>query len=207
VRSWTSGSSSSCSSPSSRDGGVRTFVAIDLDDAMRRSAVRVQERLQTGKWDVKWVEPENLHVTLRFLGEIDEAALAGVIAALERSAATIAPFEIAMRGLGWFPPRRPPRVVWAGIVEPTGRLHRLHESLEHELRSLGLGEDEERFHAHVTLGRVRTPKGVSELEQAIGATALEERSRTVDALVLRKSDLGPKGPRYEVLKNVLLTGN
>ncbi|MBI1851603.1 MAG: RNA 2',3'-cyclic phosphodiesterase [Planctomycetes bacterium] len=190
---------------------MRTFVAIDLEDGPRQALVRVQERMRAGRWDVKWVEAENLHLTMRFLGDIDAAMVDQVIAAMRRAAAGVPPFEITLRGLGWFPPRRPPRVVWAGVVEPKGLLQRLHDALETELADLEVDESgnddgKKGFHAHVTLGRVRTPRGVAELERAIGEQALEECRQDVRTMVMKKSDLGPRGSRYTNLGEAPLTG-
>lgn len=184
---------------------MRTFVAIDLDEPVREILSRVQERLRASPCNVKWVETENLHVTLRFLGELQEGVVPSLLASMRSAAMGQSGFAIELRGLGWFPPRRPPRTIWAGIEEPTGSLARLHERLEAEVRKLGIGPDgserTDRFHPHVTLGRVREPGGTSALERAIteASGTMETGRQEVRSFVVKRSVLGSKGPEYTTL--------
>jgi 2'-5' RNA ligase len=179
---------------------MRTFIAIELDEPARRVLLEAQENLRRGPFDVKWVEAANLHLTLEFLGEVDEARCEDVRKAMERAASGTAPFVIEIAGLGSFPPRRPPRVIWAGVIEKTGTLSRLHERLVRELERSGIErEKEEAFHAHVTIGRVRSPRGARELERALTEIRLATAHVDVRALMLKRSELGREGPRYSDL--------
>jgi 2'-5' RNA ligase len=188
---------------------VRAFVAVDLDEPARRLVAEAQEFLRQRRFDVRWVERENLHLTVQFLGEIPEVRVPAVLEAMRAAVAGVEPFSMEIRRLSWFPPRRPPRVIFAEAIEPEGRLARIHERLLEALERLDLewaGTDrEDRFHAHVTLGRVRIPRGVAGLEEAIGEARLETCRSEVRALVLKRSDLGPKGPRYTDLGEAILS--
>jgi 2'-5' RNA ligase len=152
---------------------------------------------------------ENLHVTLRFLGELEAAALSRVQAALEAAAAT-APFRVAFGGLGGFPTARAPRVVWAGVVAGAAQLSELHDRLEASLARQGISPEGRPFHPHVTLGRVRNPRGepalarLLETPAGLGGTAFGEA--VVEAVHLMRSDLGPGGSRYGVVSAVSLRG-
>jgi 2'-5' RNA ligase len=152
------------------------------------------------------VRAENLHVTLRFLGSVEEGALPDVREALEEAAEGTAPFTVTLGGLGGFPSPRAPRVIWAGVATGGEALAALYGRLETALARRAIPPEERPFHAHVTLGRAREPRGAGAL-----GTVLEERREAfgevvVDAIHLMRSELDPSGARYSVLARVPLGG-
>ena len=145
-----------------------------------------------------WVAEANLHVTVKFLGNVDEARLGDVSAALQR-AAIVPPFEVAIRGLGAFPAASRPRVLWAGAPEsPT--FTRLAEDVDRALVALGFPPEARGFTPHVTLGRVREPRRDVALTQALEAAAARPfGTLRVDRVSLMRSDLSPRGALYTQL--------
>ena len=180
---------------------LRTFIAVDLEAPIRQRLVRLQETLTRGGADVKWVEEENLHVSLLFLGEVDERDLLGVCRATEEVCKTHAAFPLHVEGVGCFPNPRRPRVVWVGVGMGTEELCALHEALEPPLLALGCYRREERqFTPHITLGRLKgeRPAGAlaAELQKHARWQAGGQAVREVRVL---SSQLTPKGPIYSVL--------
>jgi RNA 2',3'-cyclic 3'-phosphodiesterase len=158
------------------------------------------ERLRQVAGGVGWVAPENLHITLKFLGRVEEARLGLVQRCLDRAAAGIERFEIAIERLGAFPAPTRPRVIWAGVDQGAEPLSALADRVERELAEMGFAPEARGFTPHVTLGRVGEPRRNPAL-----AAALERAGATmfgavrVDRLSLMRSDLSPRGARYTEL--------
>jgi 2'-5' RNA ligase len=156
--------------------------------------------LQTRAREVAWVAPENLHVTLKFLGAVDEERLPAVGQALAAVAAAAQRFELVVAGLGAFPTVTRPRVVWAGIAAGAEPLASLASEVDAALGALGFPREERPWVGHVTLGRVRDPRRDPVLAQALAAGAGRPFGRTaVNRLTLMRSDLSPRGARYTPL--------
>jgi 2'-5' RNA ligase len=186
---------------------MRAFIAVTLPDEVRRALGVLQQRLREAVADVKWVEPEHLHVTLKFLGEIDDGQRAGVEALLSRSAAAEPSFPARLGGLGGFPSMSAPRIVWVGFEDGREPLTRLAGRLEAGIERLGLRREERPFSAHLTLGRVRSPKGLGTLARTLQTLDwMPPGPWAVRAVTLYQSVLGGGGPRYTVLKEILLGG-
>jgi RNA 2',3'-cyclic 3'-phosphodiesterase len=134
----------------------RLFVALDLPEPVKRSL----EPLAKGLGDVRWSPPEQQHLTLRFIGEVGNGALSDVIEALATVPAV--PFELTLKGLGHFPPRGEPRVLWVG-VERSAELARLKRRIDRALREAGMPPEGRKFAPHVTIARIRDPLSPSRL--------------------------------------------
>jgi 2'-5' RNA ligase len=182
---------------------VRTFVAVLLPDALRsRLAVEI-DALRPHASGVAWVAAENLHITIKFLGGVDEARLADVSEAL-RQAVTVAAFEVPMRGLGAFPAATRPRVLWAG-APGSPAFTRLAEDIDRAMATLGFPPEARGFTPHVTLGRVREPRRDAPLAAALEAAATRAfGTLRVERVSLMRSDLSPRGARYTELVGVAL---
>jgi 2'-5' RNA ligase len=182
---------------------VRGFVAVLLpDDVRARLAVAAAELRQRAP-RLAWVRAENLHLTLRFLGEVEPGTLERVREAMAVAATTVAPFTVTLGGLGGFPAGRPPRVVWAGVLAGVEGLGALHAALESTLVARGIPGEGRAFHAHVTLARARDRRGAGQLASALGGGPSFGEVR-VAALHLMRSELGSGGSRYSVLAEVPL---
>jgi 2'-5' RNA ligase len=136
------------------------FIAAELDAALRRRLGEVQQALRDIPLPVRWVRPEGIHVTFKFLGEADAGRLPAIEAALERGAARSAPFRLQTGGLGTFPDRGQPRVLWVGLGGDLAAAAVLHGALESEFGPLGFAKEGREFRPHLTLGRVKgAPQG------------------------------------------------
>ena len=148
---------------------LRTFIAIDLDEKLRAGLGQVQELLQAEvpSRTVRWVRPEGIHLTLKFLGNTTMAQVDQVQAALGQAAVHVQPFTFTVGGLGCFPNTRQPRVVWVALQEPSGALHRLRDAVEAQVAPLGFPTEKRPFRPHLTLGRVQRGASKSEV-RAVG---------------------------------------
>ncbi|MCL6640552.1 MAG: RNA 2',3'-cyclic phosphodiesterase [Candidatus Rokubacteria bacterium] len=167
---------------------------------MRAALAGEIRHLQSRAPAVAWVAPENLHVTLKFLGSVEEERLTAVGEALASVASAARGFELAVAGLGAFPTPTRPRVVWAGIAGGAEPLASLAAAVEVALEPLGFPREKRPFVGHVTLGRVREPRRAPGLARALTAAADRAFGRTAaDRLTLMRSDLSPRGARYTPL--------
>ncbi|AEH25138.1 RNA 2',3'-cyclic phosphodiesterase [Pyrococcus yayanosii] len=177
---------------------MRAFIAIDVADNVRSAIVRAQEFIGTKDAKIKFVEPENLHITLKFLGEITEEQAEEIKAILSRIAAKFKKHEVRVRGIGVFPNPNYVRVIWAG-VENDEQIRAMAREIDEALAKLGFKRDKE-FVAHVTIGRVKFVKDKLGLAEKLRALANEDFGTfRVEAIELKKSTLTPKGPIYETL--------
>ena len=185
---------------------MRLFVAVNLPETTRQAAHAAAAALRDSAPSVRWVLPETLHLTLKFLGEVADARLGEMQAALEMSAAASSGFTFALRGAGAFPNFRRPRVFWIGVENAEG-LNDVQSSVEHVFAPLGFPTEKRDFHAHLTLGRAGAPLSAAELAKAErAARALEyEEVVAVGSIELMQSRLSPKGARYEVAHSAKLT--
>lgn len=170
---------------------MRLFVAVDLDEKIRDSIYKVAERLSKLS-GLKLVEKENLHITLMFLGEVSEAKVDLIKEKL--SEIKFDPFEISFKGIGFFPPKGNPRVVWIGIENGEDKLKYLANEVSEKLKKLGFKRDKE-FSAHVTIARVK--RRVSGLKELLSEFENEVfGSMVVDKFKLKRSILKHTGPIY-----------
>ena len=185
---------------------LRTFIAVDLEALIRQRLVRLQETLVRGGADVKWVEEENLHVSLLFLGEVDERDVLGVCRATEDVCRGHDAFDLSVETVGCFPNPRRPRVVWVGVGAGGPELVALHDALEPPLLALGCYRREERqYTPHITLGRVRGDGGAGQLAAALQRKADWHGGETeVREVLVMSSELTPQGPVYTVLSRARL---
>ncbi len=183
---------------------IRTFIAIELPEEVRRGLARVQGELKRSHPPVRWVSPEKIHVTLKFLGEIPAEQVETVCRVVAQVATSAAPFELEAAGAGVFPNLRRPRVIWVGVQGDLPALHALQASLERELARAGFPEEERPFSPHLTLGRVQdraTPAEARSLGQTVAGLEVPSLGRwRVEQVVVMRSDLRPEGPIYTPLR-------
>lgn len=174
---------------------------------MRAALADQIRRLQSRAREVAWVPPENLHVTLKFLGSVEEERVGAVGRALAAVTAAARSFDLAIAGLSAFPTATRPRVVWAGVGAGGEQLAALAAAVEGALAALGFPPEDRPYVGHVTLGRMRQPRRDPILARALAVGAEQPFGRTsVDRLTLMRSDLSPRGARYTPLDSWPLGG-
>ncbi|MEF3168457.1 MAG: RNA 2',3'-cyclic phosphodiesterase [Deltaproteobacteria bacterium] len=176
---------------------VRAFLAIDLPDELSQGigkAVSLWRKTQKGR--ISWTPPENLHVTLLFLGDVLKESLHGISAACRHAARGIFPFTLEPKGTGVFPNAARPRVLWIGLSGDLPRLFHLHDELESAINALGRPGKDGNFAPHITLGRVRSPLALAEILPTFLADGFSAQAFPVREFVLYQSDLSPRGAIY-----------
>ena len=179
---------------------VRTFFAVDLDDAVLDRMAAVRDKLDDAASKINWVARENLHVTLNFLGDVPDDLLPQVLEIAAGAAGLVEPFDLEIAGVTATPPRGAPRMIWADVEDPTGRLATLHEQLDAGLSGLGLRQEERNYRPHITLARIKYAANPARLRSA--AAELADRDfgcQPVDELTAYSSELTREGPIYTVM--------
>ncbi|MHC4423861.1 MAG: RNA 2',3'-cyclic phosphodiesterase [Planctomycetota bacterium] len=182
---------------------MRVFIAIDIGEEIRAALGDLQQQLQSKvdvkKSDVKWVNPENIHLTLKFLGEIKDETVAEVCNITQDVAGKHKSFELDVESVGCFGGRSA-RVVWVGVGQGSDDLLRLQEDLDQQLASAGWPQETRKFAGHLTLCRVRNPKAGVKLAQASDAYRdFKLGTMSADSVTVYQSQLRPTGPVYAVL--------
>jgi 2'-5' RNA ligase len=189
---------------------IRTFIAIELDDALKAGLARVQAQLQDSPVSraARWVSPHSIHLTLKFLGDVSSDRVGEIGRAMQRACDPFVPFTISLSGTGCFPNSRRARVIWVGLDGDLGELTRLQRSVEAELERIGFPAEDRDFHPHLTLARMRRQARRNECaemgELVVLAKVEEGLSKTVREISLMRSDLRPGGAVYTRLLSIPL---
>lgn len=188
----------------------RAFIAIELDELTIKSLAAIQQRLkrEPGAQAVRWVAPGGIHLTLKFLGEIERALAPKVGAVMRESVSGEDPFALMVTGLGAFPNLQRPNVIWAGLSGAVAATVRIAQRLEDGCAALGIAREDRPFSPHLTLGRAQrdaTPDARRQIGDLIRRQPSGEISRlSVDAICLMRSELRPSGAVYSVVERVAL---
>jgi len=186
---------------------MRLFIAVAVPDSVKQYARMIRNDLGAARADVKWVEYENYHLTLKFLGEVKETELPLIRQSLTMAAESCPAFNLSAGGLGFFPNKMRPRVIWMGIKGELDKAEFLGERIDAYLTTQGF-EEEKNHRYHLTLGRVRSDLRLNEMLKLVRDLEGKEKLRSfkVDQFHLMKSVLGSKGPVYSVVATFPLKG-
>jgi len=187
---------------------IRTFTAINLNLETIRNISRFQEELRgdlkTTGYKISWVAPANIHITLKFLGDVDETLPDAVAGALADPLRKIPAFNVSLRGIGVFPNPNRPRILWAGVEDPEASIKTLYLEMEKIISGMGFLPEKKDFSPHATIGRIRKgPSGAIEEfinrnnERSFGETFVTE-------VIIYRSTLTPKGAEYNVIRRIRL---
>ena len=187
-------------------GGLRCFVAVELPEALREAIAAYFAAEGRRVAGVRWVSPANLHLTLKFLGDVSEERLPALRAAIAAAAAGGSPFTLTLRGAGVFPSPERPRVIWVGAGAGAARLTELALSVEAAVTPLGFAPEGRPFAPHLTVGRIayRTPDREGLRRLLDSACDREWGEWVVPAVHLVRSELFPRGPIYSILQTTPL---
>ena len=189
------------------DDVLRAFMALELNPDVRDRLARLQAEWKKAGARVSWVAPDNLHLTLVFLGDIFRSRLAELAQALDLAATGHPPFHFTAAGAGFFGSPRAPRVLWAGVHDPEGRITALQTDIAAAVRKLGFHLEARPFSAHLTLGRVRNSHGADALTSRVtSATSIAFGTVEVRRVRLMQSHLCHQGVNYTVIHEAYLKG-
>jgi 2'-5' RNA ligase len=184
---------------------MRTFIAVDLGKTIRDRIIALQEILARAGTEVKWVEADSLHVTLLFLGEVNDRDVPEVCRLVNRCIQEHVPFPMSVETLGCFPNARRPRILWVGVGAGAQELCSIHDALEIPLLDLGYRREERRYTPHITLGRVKSDRPTDKLTAALSRNAAWKGGETnVEEILVMSSELTAEGPNYTVLSRAAL---
>ncbi len=186
---------------------MRIFIAIDIPEALKKEIGKVQLELRNTGADVRWVRPECLHLTLKFLGEIKPEELASISQRLRDSIRDINPFRFSINSLGAFPRPNTPRVVWVGVTPEQESLNELNKRIEDTLVPLGFSKEDRPFTPHLTIGRLRSGSYREKLSKKIDELKdISIGKVEVKKILIMESHLSPHGARYECKEEIELQG-
>ena len=184
---------------------IRAFIAIPLPESILKAISAAQEKLRRTGLGIRWVRPEGIHLTLKFLGNISPTDVSHVESAIEKATRAFRPFTLKAKGIGVFPDFRRPRVIWLGITGDLEILHALQRDLESELKSHGFEKEKRPFKGHLTLGRIRNRLDRDKLSKALQELEdFETGSFRADSVVLFRSKLHPGGAVYSKIAEAAL---
>lgn len=175
---------------------LRTFICIELPAPVKDDLSRLQQALKRIDAKVSWVKPENIHLTLKFLGDVQKSDIPLISSCVERVAGSIPRFEIELSGTGCFPSVKNPRVFWVGLSRIPPELAELHQGIENGLNAEGFPLEKKEFSPHLTLGRAREPKSSSLVGQALVSARFESNSFMVTQVIVMRSVLSSSGSIY-----------
>lgn len=187
---------------------MRVFIAIELESSIKENIARIQTRLKVIQGKIKWVEPSSVHLTLRFLGEIEEEKLEKVHQITQELGKRVPPFKIEVKGMGVFPGFSSPRVIWIGARDTSGELGKMAAWLEEALVREGFVREKRKWKAHLTLGRVKFLKESERLRELIQKEMETEAGKMeVKDITIMRSQLTPKGSIHTSLGKIDLKGD
>lgn len=184
---------------------MRAFIAIELSDQIKDTLAQIQSYLKDSDADVKWVEKENIHLTLKFLGEINEKKLQQIKTVVDKIGKLSKPFEITLKDIGVFPKIGSPKVIWAGLDKGAKESIDIAKHMDEELSKMGFEKESRPYAAHLTIGRVRSPKNKEALKEKILNFQLSAVNfQLISSIALFQSTLTPNGPIYTKLHEAKL---
>lgn len=181
---------------------MRLFIGIDIPQDLKEELSRLTDKLKKCDCDAKWVELQNLHLSLKFLGEVDEDKIKNIKEILNATGNKHPALELNFENFGFFPNEKYPRVFFVA-TDKEGELKRIYSDIETALQNLGF-EKEERFKSHITLARFRSLKNIEALKKQVGSLTIKDKF-TVNEITLFKSTLKPQGPVYEKIASAVLS--
>ncbi len=184
---------------------IRAFIAVEIDNEIKNRLSEFLNQLKKTGADVKWVAPENIHLTLRFIGNIGEEVLPGLNRIITDAVSCLSAFSIGIGNIGAFPGLKKPRVIFVRVQDKENNLLKIYENLDMGVESLCIKRESRRYVGHITLGRNRSLKNISRLTSVLNsATECFFGLEKVNYISLMQSRLTPTGPVYTRLNNFIL---
>ncbi len=178
---------------------MRTFIALELSKEIKEELSRLQDELKKADADVKWVKPDNIHLTLKFLGNVEDTKIEQIRNILKEISSKHMAFEISLFKIGAFPHLNYPRVIWVNIDKGCGETEEIAKEIENNLEKEGFARESRPFSAHLTLGRVKSGKNKLKLKQKCVSIDIRPISCVINHITFFQSTLTPRGPVYTPL--------
>lgn len=175
---------------------IRTFIAVEIPQEIKEIIADFQKSLAEERFPIRWVKPDNIHLTLKFIGEIPESVIAEIEQNIFHAPPICEPFEITISGTGVFPYMRKPRVFWLGITNGTEELVGLAQLVEEKLVPFNIKKEKRKFRSHLTIGRFKKAARVTGLGRFLSPDILYAGTFKVREIILMKSVLKPSGAEY-----------
>jgi 2'-5' RNA ligase len=189
-----------------KDKKIRTFIALELSDESREEFARIAGILMEAKADVKWVKPASIHLTLKFLGYVDEGKITRISERLKDIVSGVEPFDVILEGIGVFPKWDYVKVLWVGLGEGAARVKELALRTEEVMQHEGFEKEKREYSPHLTLGRIRSAKNKKELRKQAETVEVKPVTSHISRIILFKSELSPEGAVYTELASVAFAG-
>lgn len=183
---------------------IRTFIAIEIPASIQQQIALLQNRLKSVGEGISWVKTNNIHLTLKFLGDVPAKLMQQVIEATENACTDVSTFGLEIKGTGFFPDAKRPRVLWVGCEENSGSMQKIHQNLNLKLSVLGFEKDTRRFSPHLTIGRVKDYRNLGDIPHLMQNTNFSTEKFVVTEVIVMKSQLHPAGSIYTPLAKIKL---
>ncbi len=183
---------------------TRAFIAFETPEIVKKRIIEIQEELKKIDSDTRWETADKFHVTVKFLGDVKDAILPEVLHAVDTILGGCSPFEVSYSGIGGFPNLHHPRVLWIGCKNPDGKLQPLKDALDAGLAPWGFEREQRAFHPHITLGRIKSDRGLKYLTPILEKLTFEPHEATINGMNVMKSILRPQGAQHTVLRTIAL---
>lgn len=182
---------------------IRLFLAVTLPDEIKSALTDVSRKLQTSCADVKWVKPENYHITVKFLGDVKPEMLDAIIECIRAALKDTTSFDMRISGAGAFMKHGAPSVIWVGTKQGSEQIGAISSRIDDLLSTLGFEKENRAFSAHITLGRARSARGAEKLcDLLVSMKDISIGFMKVNNIAIMKSSLKPDGPVYSTLKTI-----
>ena len=185
---------------------IRTFIAVHIPELNLKKIAELQQRLKRQGGDIKWVRPESMHITLKFLGDVNQNQIPSIADSITGAVRNISRFSVSIEGTGTFPNDRRPRVIWTGVREGADVLITLAKRVDKVCSAIGFETETRPYKPHLTLGRVRSVKNIQSTIDTLNRDMFHAGVFDVNSIFIMKSDLKPQGAVYSVLKTIKLEG-
>jgi 2'-5' RNA ligase len=183
---------------------MRTFIAVELPEQIKKQIEALQAPLKKTNAFVSWVKPGNIHITLKFLGEVPEGKIDEVFSATELALKGARGFKMNLKGMGAFPDLRRPRVIWVGAEKGGEELSGMADRIAEEMEKIGYPKEKRKFSPHFTVGRLKSLKNIETLVELIQSTNFDTEDIQVKEVTVMKSQLHAAGAIYTPLKKIPL---
>lgn len=183
---------------------IRTFIAFETPENIRNHIKEVQDQFKSTNADVRWEPSEKFHITIKFLGNVNDTILPTIIDSISNVCKEYQPFEVRYENIGFFPNKRNPRVIWVGCTDLSGALNSLKKRFDEILIPFGFDIEKRTFHPHVTLGRMKSTKNINNLISLVEKITFNPVETIINEIVFMKSTLFSHGSQYSVLKIINL---